>query len=198
MSMGLYEEYQKFRAGNAQWRRGLAGGARGELTAEALSTEERRTRTFIQSFFPSFEAWHWRRTASYWIAIFFTEGSLLFVLGSCFGYAGDSGWRASSSAHVNAHLVKALSIWPSLFGSAFFSCGAILMCLETMNVMRPVGSWTFRIFSFKSIFAACRDWTPAGDVKPRSGSFWWIGRTLYFHVLSVVLPQSSGSRTPKG
>ena len=34
------------------------------LRLEAMVSERRRT--FIQSFFPSFEAWHWRRTASYW------------------------------------------------------------------------------------------------------------------------------------
>ena len=53
--------------------------------------------------------------------------------------------------------------------------------------MRPVGSWTFRIFSFKSIFAACYDWTP--DRSAPTCSFRWIGRILYF-------PTSPAEREP--
>ncbi|CAJ1410696.1 unnamed protein product [Effrenium voratum] len=140
-------------------------------------------RSFLQTFYPSFDTWHWRRTASYWIAISFAEGSLLFTLGSWFGYAGDCGWHVSVDHRVNASIIKALSIWPSLFGSVFFSFGAYLMCLESMNVMRAAPEWDFGLFNFRSIMAyldSCNAVNKEITRTPYFASFsYFVGTSIY-------------------
>ncbi|CAK9012181.1 Uncharacterized protein SCF082_LOCUS11408, partial [Durusdinium trenchii] len=184
MSMGLYEEYQKFREGNLIWRGGGHHGARGEPTAQALDrSPERQQRSFLNTFYPSFDTWHWRRTASYWIAISFLEGSLLFLFGSCFGFAADSGWRITENLHVNARLNKALSIWPALFGGVFFSFGAYLMCLESMNVMRGRDTWKTNLFNLPSALAyldSCNELNPEVTRTPYLASMaYFVGTSLY-------------------
>lgn len=190
MSMGLYEEYQKFREGNLIWRGGGHQGARGEPTAQALDrSPERQHRSFLQSFYPSFDTWHWRRTASYWIAISFLEGSLLFLFGSAFGFAADSGWRVSLDHHVNLRLNKALSVWPSLFGGVFFCFGAYLMCLESMNVMRGRDSWKTNLFNVPSVLAyldECNEQNPEVTRTPYLASMSYFVGTLIFPVALVA------------
>eukprot|EP00913_Durusdinium_trenchii_P012063 g11331.t1 len=117
MSMGLYEEYQKFREGNLIWRGGGHHGARGEPTAQALDrSPERQQRSFLNTFYPSFDT-----------------------------------------------LSEALSIWPALFGGVFFSFGAYLMCLESMNVMRGRDTWKTNLFNLPSALAyldSCNELNP--------------------------------------
>ena len=60
-------------------------------TNVAESFEETQETAFLR-WYPTQEAWEWRRTASYWIAVAFSEGSMSFLLTSFFGCVEPSFW----------------------------------------------------------------------------------------------------------
>jgi hypothetical protein len=132
-SLGLYEEYQRFKDGYMKWRQGAAQGARGEASADAF--EERQQRDF-EDWCPTFRVWKWRRTISYWVTVTFFEGSLLFTISSLIGCL----------PMAKEHKVgRALIVWPYFIGGCFFQLGAYFMCLEIVNLRNhgPADFWPF-------------------------------------------------------
>ena len=57
---------------------------RGASEAVLRAHTERRPRANFAYWYPSWETWKFRRTLSYWIAIMYLEGSLLFIVGAAF------------------------------------------------------------------------------------------------------------------
>lgn len=124
-SMGLYEEYQRFRDGYLRWRGQGHQGARGEHTAEVLAS--RATDRQFEKCFPTYSAWKFWRTMSFWIAVFFTQGSWLFVFASLF---------ACFPRYTKRHDFKALTAWPTLIAGTFFWLGSYMMCLESVHLFQ--------------------------------------------------------------
>lgn len=184
--MGLYDEYSRFRRGYLQWRQGNHSGACGEHTATALALGERRTteRVNLERWYPTYAIWSWNRTTSYWIAVLFTEGSLLFFIGSIFSCFPDELGRQ----------YKALASWPTVFGGVQFNVAAYLMCLETMNVGRPPEEWRYQPFAVKSILRQLDELQTAGQEVTRLGYFislsYFVGTLIYYLPLCVGLAKS--------
>ena len=77
-------------------------------------------------WYPSWETWKFRRTLSYWVAIMFIEGSMLFVIGGAFSM--------TSIPSMNDGNMQALVITPYWVGSICFTFGAFAGVLEVVNV----------------------------------------------------------------
>merc|ERR1712232_1111630 len=110
-------------------------------------------RDILETFYPTYGSWQWRRTTAYWIAICFVEGALLFLFASGFAWASACGFNVVHNNKVQDRIMKALTAWPSLIGGIFFSVGAYPMCLETANVMRVTDEWRFWPFSVRETLA---------------------------------------------
>eukprot|EP00927_Polykrikos_kofoidii_P077951 TRINITY_DN74831_c0_g1_i1.p1 TRINITY_DN74831_c0_g1~~TRINITY_DN74831_c0_g1_i1.p1 ORF type:complete len:558 (+),score=59.49 TRINITY_DN74831_c0_g1_i1:105-1778(+) len=133
VDLGLYPAYSRFREGYLRWRRGYPHDFHGELSAETLGRlppllHSQDDDSLEDLSFPTFTAWQWRRTTSYWIAITFLEGSILLAVSSACGSTSPERFGAYRNAIIK---------WTALVGSGFFVFGAYLMCLETMNLNRP-------------------------------------------------------------
>merc|ERR1719350_383484 len=74
--MGWADQYLRFRQGYMNWRQGKAHGAKGEHTEEGFTKENEKMLSF---WYPTYKAWEARRTVSFWITVFFLEGSFLFA-----------------------------------------------------------------------------------------------------------------------
>eukprot|EP00931_Biecheleriopsis_adriatica_P036220 TRINITY_DN20872_c0_g1_i3.p1 TRINITY_DN20872_c0_g1~~TRINITY_DN20872_c0_g1_i3.p1 ORF type:complete len:457 (-),score=94.41 TRINITY_DN20872_c0_g1_i3:45-1415(-) len=118
--LGLLREYDRFSTDYLSWRKGGSKGAKGEITASALEG----LRAF--GLFTGYSDWQWRRTISYWVAIFFLEGSLLFTVTS---FAGNE----KSKLRDYYHPMTSWSVTP---GGIFYILSTYLMCLETVNLKK--------------------------------------------------------------
>ena len=67
-------------------------------------------------WYPSWETWEFRKTLSYWVAILFIEGSVLFVLGASFAM--------SELSKIDHNVYNALVATPYLVGGIAFTVGA--------------------------------------------------------------------------
>lgn len=77
-------------------------------------------------WYPSWETWKFRRTLSYWIAVMFLEGSMLFVIGAAFSMA--------KITKNNERYEKALVVTPYFIGGLCFTVGAYAGVLEVINI----------------------------------------------------------------
>ena len=77
-------------------------------------------------WYPTWETWKFRRTLSYWIAILYLEGSLLFVIGAAFSMSSLVDNREGNEL--------ALVAAPYLVGGVAFSLGAYTGILHVINV----------------------------------------------------------------
>lgn len=146
-SMGLYEEYQSFRQGYLNWRQRGHQGARGEITEDLSSRQQHVIRTnAFEKYYPTFNVWKWRRSMSYWIAVFFLEGSIIFTVASFLACVPEQ-------LQAPVPKMKAMTAWPNIFGGILFTLGAYFMCLECVNLMKSDDQWTYWPFNFKEVFS---------------------------------------------
>jgi hypothetical protein len=130
-SLGLYEEYQRFKDDH-MWR--MQGNRRAtlQLTNEELAVRSvgrrQASQTHFQQRYGTFQDWKYRRTMSYWIAVFFLQGSILFAYDGLVGYMPRL---------YNLPFIKGLRNWPVFFGGILFFLGAYFACLETVKDLEP-------------------------------------------------------------
>jgi len=77
-------------------------------------------------WYPSLETWQFRRTLSYWVAVLYLEGSILFTIGAAFSMMTISKFSEESE--------KALVVTPYFFGGVCFMVGAYAGVLTVVNV----------------------------------------------------------------
>mmetsp|Transcript_113100 Transcript_113100/g.156115 ORF Transcript_113100/g.156115 Transcript_113100/m.156115 type:complete len:511 (-) Transcript_113100:282-1814(-) len=160
-ALGLTREYAAWSDDYKKWRKGGTKGARGEVTADSL--QDKTTSPFLARY----GEWEFRRTISFWVAVMFLEGSLLFTMTS---------FDANSKAALgnNFHPLTSWSVTP---GGLCFIAGTYLMCIETVNLNKKQMTW----WPFAS----------KGSLKRRKalGITWWpyvaslnyfIGALVYF------------------
>jgi hypothetical protein len=85
------------------------------------SLEDRKAREMVDDrqfeyWYPSWETWEFRRTLSYWVAMMFVEGSLLFIIGAACSMAEISQTREENE--------RVLVACPYLVGGICFTIGA--------------------------------------------------------------------------
>lgn len=161
--LGLMREYAAYRANYLNWRKGHARGAKGEITAEALQSRAEEGTSWLGSY----SKWQWRRTISYWVAITFFEGSLIFTITSFSANAGD---RLGANLHP-------MTSWSVTAGGLCYIISTYLMCLETVNLDRTHSTW--------SPFPSPSDrerWTTLGiTIWPYGASVtYFVGALVYF------------------
>eukprot|EP00933_Yihiella_yeosuensis_P019862 TRINITY_DN1601_c0_g5_i1.p1 TRINITY_DN1601_c0_g5~~TRINITY_DN1601_c0_g5_i1.p1 ORF type:complete len:407 (-),score=57.77 TRINITY_DN1601_c0_g5_i1:274-1494(-) len=76
-------------------------------------------------WYPSWDAWKFQRTLTYWISVMYLEGSLLFLTGAAFSLTAFVQGRQSELALVQT---------PYLVGGVCFTIGSYMGILEVMNV----------------------------------------------------------------
>ena len=81
-------------------------------------------------------AYRFRNTIAYWVAVFFAEGSLLFVVGASSSMVVESEWRRLG-----------LIEYSYFAGSIFFTLGAYMGFFEVINVGRHAEGSGLRFFS---------------------------------------------------
>jgi hypothetical protein len=101
----------------------------GDLLFEESNDDDDKRSVNDQRFdywYPNWETWKFRRTLSYWIAILYMEGSLLFTLGGAFSMTS-----LPEKSHAD---MQALVITPYFIGSICFTVGSYAGVLEVVNV----------------------------------------------------------------
>lgn len=121
---GLYKQYLDYRQGYLRWRQGGGHGARGDLNAVALETDPRQS--VYHFWYPTVKYFQFQRTVSFWILIFFLEGSFMFAFTSLLAYfdAHYPWFRCSTNLENLANIV----------GSIFFTIGGYLGVFELINL----------------------------------------------------------------
>jgi len=71
-------------------------------------------------WYPTWDAWKFRRTLAYWIAIMYLEGSVLFIAGAAFSM---SSLVIGAAENKKALLEKALVATPYFVGGLAFTTG---------------------------------------------------------------------------
>jgi len=124
--LGLHQEYAAFKSRYLEWRKGNAGGAKGEISAEHITRPGHvaANRGFAY-WYPTWQEWQWRRTISYWIAITFFEGSIFFAVSS-FMYNGEQFLGSSYDP---------LTLYGYMEGKVCFLICTYFMCVETINLV---------------------------------------------------------------
>lgn len=172
--------------------RGSQGGdANNPIRAQPWEDlEERPTdveRTSFTHWYPNWDTWKFRRTISYWVAIMFLEGSLLFVVGGAFA--------ASRVAVGDAAASKALVAVPYLMGGVCFTLGAYAGVVETLNVPFSGNEGMQRLVLFLSPRDLGGQWRELRrhlSWEPLIGyASYMIGATLYnVNCVFIAAPQS--------
>mmetsp|Transcript_9408 Transcript_9408/g.21392 ORF Transcript_9408/g.21392 Transcript_9408/m.21392 type:complete len:451 (-) Transcript_9408:95-1447(-) len=134
--LGLHDQYTQYRDGYMQWRQGKSAGARDGVLARRPSQvlQNQMLQAFYQ-FYPSYSVWNWRRTISYWIAVTFLEGSLIFTISSFLG-----------NMELGIHR-RPMVTWTYVFGAIHYSVCTYLMCIETININKK--KFTFWPFGWR-------------------------------------------------
>mmetsp|Transcript_20308 Transcript_20308/g.45124 ORF Transcript_20308/g.45124 Transcript_20308/m.45124 type:complete len:478 (-) Transcript_20308:253-1686(-) len=121
---GIYGEYLEYRRNYLQWRQGRARGAQGEATVEALAARSASPAdpNKYEVWVPSESQYRFFFTISYWLAITFLQGSLLFTL-------------AAGVASIDTHsrVTRALTKWPNAIGGFLFVIGTYCGYVELIN-----------------------------------------------------------------
>jgi len=121
VSRGYYAEYCSWRDQYLRWRKGDAKGAKGENVHEAHL--QRKAGSF-EYWYPTVSSFTFRRTCSYWVAVCFVEGSLLFIWVPIFQLFGSAAPR----------LDFALTKLPYVCGSLLFILGCYFGFFELINL----------------------------------------------------------------
>lgn len=82
-------------------------------------------------WYPTWDTWQFRRTLTYWIAIMFGEGSILFVIGASFAMSGVAN---RNDPHFSEVLDLVLVNTPYCIGAVAFTLGAYAGFLEVINL----------------------------------------------------------------
>lgn len=163
---GVYEEYVAYRKGYLEWRRGSAGGARGELTAEALEHQALADHGF-EYWYPTAGIFQMRFTIAYWISVMFLLGSIFFCVNA-------------SNRMLHAHGGRVVMVWPNLFGACCYTIGGYLMYLQLINLT------TRRVDALRLV---CPDWSKLSDratAAARVGTSSIVVGACLFQVSSVA------------
>lgn len=122
--LGLTEEYNAFKDRYLAWRQGEATGAKGDITAVSLAKQEilELNRGFGY-YYPNVKEWLWKRSISYWIAVFFFEGSIFLTVSSF----------AFNQKELLGDLYTPMTLGGFCVGLAMYLVCSYLMCLETVN-----------------------------------------------------------------
>ncbi|CAE7370186.1 unnamed protein product [Symbiodinium natans] len=104
------------------------------LTA-SLETARSSPSDFV-FWYPSWDTWKFRRTLTYWIAVTFAEGSVLFVMGASFAMSGLADVTSPSYHRVSD---LALVGTPYCIGALCFTVGAYCGVLEVVNLTTREG-----------------------------------------------------------
>jgi len=98
-----------------------------------LATEGGFSRDF-NFWYPSWESWQFRRTLTYWIALLFGEGAILFVMGASFSLSGVS--ELAPDEEGKRLFESVLVQTPYFAGGVAFTVGAYCGILEVLNLPR--------------------------------------------------------------
>jgi hypothetical protein len=101
------------------------------------SSDDKKNREAVNDrefeyWYPSWETWEFRRTLSYWVAMLFVEGSVLFIIGAACSMAEIS--------QISEYNEKVLVACPYLVGGICFTIGAYAGTLQVLNVHNKDGN----------------------------------------------------------
>jgi len=119
---GYHEEYCSWRDQYLRWRKGDAKGAKGENAHETHMRNQKKT---FEYWYPTVSSWTLRRSASYWVAVFFTEGCILFI------------WVPVITLlphDESSDLLYSVTSLPTWFGGTMFLIGCYLGYFELINM----------------------------------------------------------------
>mmetsp|Transcript_29253 Transcript_29253/g.78973 ORF Transcript_29253/g.78973 Transcript_29253/m.78973 type:complete len:510 (-) Transcript_29253:68-1597(-) len=115
-----------------QSARSPRGGPGGSLRAAVRRLRLPSNPSLFQEFFPSHRKFMWHHTASYWMAVLFVQGALLFTFGAGVElFKGRLDWAPES--------LRTLALWPNLVGGAMFNVGAYCGYLSLINLKKEPG-----------------------------------------------------------
>lgn len=138
--MGWADQYLRFRQGYMNWRQGKAHGAKGEHTEEGFTKENEKMLSF---WYPTYKAWEARRTVSFWITVFFLEGSFLFAFT---GFVG-------TNSEPWGDLAPAVTAQATLAGHIWYILGCYLMVFAVINLKRDSDEIWINPFRFREAVA---------------------------------------------
>mmetsp|Transcript_34463 Transcript_34463/g.78634 ORF Transcript_34463/g.78634 Transcript_34463/m.78634 type:complete len:499 (+) Transcript_34463:75-1571(+) len=130
---GLYDKFMAHREGYRQWREGKESGAKGEPTRGITEQEE----GFVK-INPTVKTFTFRRMLSFWIAVFYIEGCLLFLWSPLYARFGPH----------NEELRVSVTKGPTLVGGTFFGAGIYVSYLELINLHTDVDNEPMRLLFF--------------------------------------------------
>lgn len=176
----LYREYKH----RAQQHRVLHAAS---LSLGAFDGSQRRTGgrpmfsrmasnpSLFEDFFPSPRKFMWHHAASYWMAVLFVQGSLLFTFAAGIELFEEKlHWRKES--------IQTLTMWPNLVGGVMFNIGAYCAYLNLINLKKEPNE------AIEYLFA---DWARVRMNNSEGASrvatmAYFVGATIYS--ASVVTP----------
>lgn len=160
----LLSSYRKFKGG------AIAASVAGGEEHEELDSYQDPYK--FEFFYPTPSIFRWRHTNSYWTAITFILGSLLFTFNAAVGVRAPP-WSAET--------LSTMESWPNFIGGCFFCIGCHASYLQLINVPTDESSHTV---------LWCADWKAVREVvHPVSiaGTLsYYLGAVLF--QLGCVLP----------
>jgi len=86
----------------------------------------------LEEYYPTHRKFMWHHTASYWTAVLFVQGSLLFSYNAAVGvFHKELDWRPETRAVMQK--------WPNFFGGIMFMTGAYCSYLNLINMKKEPG-----------------------------------------------------------
>jgi len=132
-------------------------------------------------WYPTWDAWKFRRTLAYWIAIMYLEGSVLFIAGAAFSM---SSLVIGAAENKKALLEKALVTTPYFVGGLAFTTGCYANILEVVNLPDKHSSTNVDFF-----FTGRRQWQQLKTVmswKTLHGVIWNFVGAIAFNVDTLL------------
>mmetsp|Transcript_15299 Transcript_15299/g.40897 ORF Transcript_15299/g.40897 Transcript_15299/m.40897 type:complete len:413 (+) Transcript_15299:171-1409(+) len=178
--MGAYGDYMEFRTGYLNWRQGGFRGAKRSIFIDNKTNSDFEDE---QPWYAQGAAWSFNNTLSYWIAVTFLEGSIIFMISCFIGCLPEEAFGANRAP---------VTSWAMVIGGSFYTICTYLMCIETANLNKD--ELSLNPFNWRRAVEAL-DEAGVGPEPYIASITYFLGALVYTVpvVADLVYPSASGA-----